>query len=74
MNTVELLYLQPFNATRISASSINNRVRELEKRDTVISAPSANKAGFWEEFEVCIFISLIRSVKIWCNYVLCNEI
>ena len=36
---------QPYNATQIYASHIADRVRELHQSD-------ANKAGFWEEFEV----------------------
>ncbi|KAK7868473.1 hypothetical protein R5R35_011217 [Gryllus longicercus] len=38
---------QPFNATRINASVINSRVRELQKEN----GQSTGKAGFWEEFE-----------------------
>ncbi|XP_070562066.1 tyrosine-protein phosphatase non-receptor type 11-like [Ptychodera flava] len=40
---------QPFNATRISASGIDTRVKELMK--TTESDQQQNKAGFWEEFE-----------------------
>ena len=39
---------QPFNATRINASAIQTRVKELEKEN---NEPSKKKAGFWEEFE-----------------------
>lgn len=39
---------QPFNATRISAAAINNRVSELEKEN---GGQGIGKAGFWEEFE-----------------------
>ncbi|XP_035696618.1 tyrosine-protein phosphatase non-receptor type 11-like [Branchiostoma floridae] len=38
---------QPFNATRINASSIEDRVKELQKDNPV----HEGKAGFWEEFE-----------------------
>ncbi|XP_049796152.1 tyrosine-protein phosphatase corkscrew-like [Schistocerca nitens] len=38
---------QPFNATRINASGIESRVRELQKEN----GQSTGKAGFWEEFE-----------------------
>lgn len=41
--------LQPFNATRINAASIENRVRELNK---VADNSERHKQGFWEEFEV----------------------
>ncbi|XP_064643361.1 tyrosine-protein phosphatase non-receptor type 11-like [Lineus longissimus] len=39
----------PFNATRISASGIDSRVKELQKENG--TATSTGKAGFWEEFE-----------------------
>lgn len=38
---------QPFNATRINASTIQSRVQVLSKENGVTSG----KAGFWEEFE-----------------------
>ena len=38
----------PFNATSFVASSIKQRVTELEKESNDI----IGKAGFWEEFEV----------------------
>ncbi|XP_013778053.1 tyrosine-protein phosphatase non-receptor type 11-like isoform X2 [Limulus polyphemus] len=37
---------QPFNATRITASTIEHRVKELSKENI-----QSSKAGFWEEFE-----------------------
>ncbi|KAM6976942.1 tyrosine-protein phosphatase non-receptor type 11-like [Aplochiton taeniatus] len=40
---------QPFNATRINAANIENRVRELNKMADNSEKP---KQGFWEEFEV----------------------
>ncbi|XP_011474970.1 tyrosine-protein phosphatase non-receptor type 11 isoform X1 [Oryzias latipes] len=40
---------QPFNATRINAANIENRVRELNK---VADNTEKPKQGFWEEFEV----------------------
>ncbi|KAK6622142.1 protein tyrosine phosphatase, non-receptor type 11 [Polyplax serrata] len=38
---------QPFNATRINASGIDTRVKELQKEN----GAATGKAGFWEEFE-----------------------
>ncbi len=38
---------QPYNATRIHASGIESRVRELQKEHSI----STGKGGFWEEFE-----------------------
>lgn len=43
------LVSQPFNATRINAANIENRVRELNK---VADNSEKPKQGFWEEFEV----------------------
>ncbi|XP_041130143.1 tyrosine-protein phosphatase non-receptor type 11-like isoform X3 [Polyodon spathula] len=40
---------QPFNATRINAANIENRVRELNK---VADHTEKPKQGFWEEFEM----------------------
>lgn len=37
----------PFNATRITASTIDSRVRVLSKENTA----NGGKSGFWEEFE-----------------------
>lgn len=37
---------QPFNATRIVASTIESRVKELSKENAQLG-----RAGFWEEFE-----------------------
>ncbi|XP_022339757.2 tyrosine-protein phosphatase non-receptor type 11-like isoform X2 [Crassostrea virginica] len=39
----------PFNATRISASGLENRVRQLEKEKE--SPNNKSKGGFWDEFE-----------------------
>ncbi|KAM9752042.1 tyrosine-protein phosphatase non-receptor type 11b isoform 2-T2 [Menidia menidia] len=39
----------PFNATRINAANIENRVQELNK---VADSSEKPKQGFWEEFEV----------------------
>ncbi|XP_054858778.1 tyrosine-protein phosphatase non-receptor type 6 isoform X1 [Eublepharis macularius] len=39
---------QPFNATRVNAADIENRVQELNKRSQV---EEAAKGGFWEEFD-----------------------
>ncbi|KAK5646042.1 hypothetical protein RI129_004506 [Pyrocoelia pectoralis] len=39
---------QPFNATRISASGIHSRVKQLQKENGL---NHFGKAGFWEEFE-----------------------
>lgn len=49
---------QPYNATRINASNIEDRVSELLKENGNVDG----KGGFWEEFEVtwisaaCVFI------------------
>lgn len=40
---------KPFNATRINAANIENRVKELNK---VADNSEKPKQGFWEEFEV----------------------
>ncbi|EDO29005.1 predicted protein, partial [Nematostella vectensis] len=37
----------PFNATRINAASIEDRVKELQKENKNVTG----KAGFYEEFE-----------------------
>ncbi|XP_067873164.1 tyrosine-protein phosphatase non-receptor type 11b isoform X5 [Heterodontus francisci] len=44
-----MIRYQPFNATRINAANIENRVKELNK-----TADNTEKAkqGFWEEFEL----------------------
>lgn len=42
-------FQKPFNATRINAANIENRVRELNK---VADNSEKPKQGFWEEFEV----------------------
>ncbi|EFA12064.1 tyrosine-protein phosphatase non-receptor type 11 isoform X1 [Tribolium castaneum] len=39
---------QPFNATRISASGIHSRVKQLQNEN---GPNGMGKAGFWEEFE-----------------------
>ena len=44
----------PFNATRITASTIENRVKVLSKENV----QNSGKAGFWEEFEVCLYFQL----------------
>lgn len=44
-----VLTIKPFNATRINAANIENRVRELNK---VADNSEKPKQGFWEEFEV----------------------
>jgi DNA-binding HxlR family transcriptional regulator len=41
--------VQPFNATRITASAIDARLKELEK---VGLTSRDGREGFWEEFEV----------------------
>lgn len=45
---------QPFNATRITASTIESRVKVLSKENS----QNNGKAGFWEEFEVCLLFCL----------------
>ncbi|XP_026568999.1 tyrosine-protein phosphatase non-receptor type 6 isoform X1 [Pseudonaja textilis] len=39
---------QPFNATRVNAADIENRVEMLKRRS---QTEEANKGGFWEEFD-----------------------
>lgn len=41
---------QPFNATRINASGIHSRVKQLQNENNGASS-TFGKAGFWEEFE-----------------------
>ena len=50
-NKSSLSIYQPFNATRITASGISDRVKELEK-DGMTREQKNSKKGFWEEFEV----------------------
>ena len=45
-----ILTPQPFNATRINAANIEDRVKELMKENKTVTG----KAGFYEEFEVSI--------------------
>ncbi|KAI5612252.1 protein tyrosine phosphatase, non-receptor type 11, b isoform X1, partial [Silurus asotus] len=52
---------QPFNATRINAANIENRVRELNK---VADNSEKPKQGFWEEFEVHHI--MVCTTLIWC--------
>lgn len=47
---------QPFNATRINAANIENRVRELNK---VADNSEKPKQGFWEEFEVFLSVFIL---------------
>lgn len=47
--TLHPLAFQPFNATRINAANIENRVKELNK---MADHSEKAKQGFWEEFEV----------------------
>ena len=44
------MVFQPFNATRINAAAIEDRVKVLQKENK--SVPG--KAGFYEEFEVSL--------------------
>ena len=43
-----IVFFQPFNATRINAAAIEDRVKVLQKENKSVSG----KAGFYEEFEV----------------------
>jgi len=43
-----VVFFQPFNATRINAAAIEDRVKVLQKENKSVSG----KAGFYEEFEV----------------------
>ena len=45
---------QPFNATRIAASGIDNRVRQLAKDTSNKEDGRQGKGGFWDEFEVIL--------------------
>jgi len=56
---------QPFNATRINASAINERVNVLEKEN---GSQGSGKAGFWEEFEVCGAQLLVVSMSCCHRY------
>uniref|UniRef100_A0A668ATR8 Tyrosine-protein phosphatase non-receptor type n=1 Tax=Myripristis murdjan TaxID=586833 RepID=A0A668ATR8_9TELE len=47
--SLSMVLNHPFNATRINAANIENRVRELNK---VADNSEKPKQGFWEEFEV----------------------
>ena len=64
--TFSLSIHQPFNATRITASGISDRVKELEK-DGMSREQKNSKKGFWEEFEVsrpfCLHKPSIRSFR-----------
>jgi septation ring formation regulator EzrA len=42
--------LQPINATKVNASSLTGRVKELSK-EVDQTTSGAGKHGFWEEFE-----------------------
>lgn len=48
-----VVYLKhPFNATRITASGINDRIKQLQtEKETGPNANNSNKGGFWDEFE-----------------------
>ena len=50
VNEMPFIYFQPYNATRIAASGIDSRVKQLTK-DTR-NQDSNSKGGFWDEFEV----------------------
>ena len=47
---------QPFNATRINAAAIEDRVKVLQKENKNVSG----KAGFYEEFEVSLILIIIN--------------
>jgi len=49
INMFFIWIVQPFNATRITASGISDRVKELEK-DGMNKEQKNSKKGFWEEF------------------------
>ena len=61
-----VLFLQPFNATRINVSHIKSRVNELSRSEDDRQT-ATNKGGFWEEFEVRVQPS---KTLLW-NYMLC---
>lgn len=61
------LYFQPFNATRISASGLGARVNQLE---TEKDKRQGSKGGFWDEFEVYIYIQysyMSEIIKFICS-------
>ena len=58
-----VLFLQPFNATRINVSHIKSRVNELSRSEDDRQT-ATNKGGFWEEFEVRVQ----RSKTLLWNY------
>ena len=45
----------PYHATSFLPSNIGQRVSELQKQTKDVYG----KAGFWEEFEVCLFVCLL---------------
>ena len=51
----------PFNATKINASGIESRVKELSKE---IPENSKTKGGFWEEFEVTLYPQKICFINV----------
>ena len=65
MWTVNCIF-QPFNATRINASAINERVNVLEKEN---GSQGSGKAGFLEEFEVCVAESVINVSVAICHWI-----
>ena len=52
----------PFHATSFLPGNINTRVTELQKQNQDVYG----KAGFWEEFEVCICAGLIVVTVVLC--------
>ncbi|XP_070207481.1 tyrosine-protein phosphatase non-receptor type 11-like isoform X2 [Littorina saxatilis] len=53
-----VVYLKhPYNATRITASGINDRIkqlqqeRELKEKESTTTTTTTSKGGFWDEFE-----------------------
>lgn len=53
-------WIQPFYSTRVNASDIDNRVKQLDeaKLQQQDGDGEKNKAGFWEEFDVRLYIKL----------------
>lgn len=50
----------PFNTTKFTASTIENRVKILSKEDQGDQRKDRErKTGFWEEFEVCCFVDVL---------------
>ncbi len=59
-------FLKPFKATRVTASKMSERVKELLNENTILQG----KSGFWEEFEV----KTIFHVFLVLGLIRCSEV